>query len=144
MQRFVAEDWPFKIWFALVAGIWLLVNVLYLWPYASPINDLWAVLLFVSTSAVSCIIMFGIDLILGSLLLSPIYMFQATRNGAPFEPGDVVCILAGRAKGRSVKVYSTWQGNSVRVELGDAERESFQDIYGAHQLQRVWIDQDGS
>lgn len=35
------------------------------------------------------------------------------------------------------KVYSSWQHGTVRVEIGDEEKETFKDIYGGTELLRV-------
>lgn len=138
MRRFVAEDWPQKIWRSLIVAGWLLYLGTQLWPGLTRVLQDWkSLLLFAGVTAGTFVVACGFGFLLGALLISPIYALQASRNGAPFAPGDQVCILAGGAKGRVTRVYSTWQGSSVRVELEDAEREAFGDIYAAHQLQRV-------
>ncbi len=75
--------------------------------------------------------------ILAPLLIRPIYEIAARLNGSPFVPGDVVEVLAGHYAGRVGRVYSTWQGTSVRVELGELAGAKYQDIFGQHQLRRV-------
>ena len=70
------------------------------------------------------------------LLLSGLHEKLARKNGAPFAVGDRVQILAGPRKGTVSRVYSAWQGNTVRVRLGEREEENFKDIFSPHQLLR--------
>lgn len=69
-------------------------------------------------------------------LLRPLYKTRARKNGAPFRVGDNVQILVGRHKGRVVRVYSEWRDECVRVELGEKEKEKFNDIFSDIQLLR--------
>ena len=46
----------------------------------------------------------------------------------------MVQILSGPHKGRIARIYSTWQRGTVRVELGEEEKEKFKDIFGPAQL----------
>ena len=57
--------------------------------------------------------------------------------GGPFKAGAQVCILSGPHKGRIVRVYSRWRGNTVRVELGGQAKELYRDIFSPTQLLRV-------
>lgn len=50
-------------------------------------------------------------------------------QGAPFRTGDTVTILKGKHRGKTTKVYETWGGERVRLELGDNEKASLTDIY---------------
>ncbi|HEY4760490.1 MAG TPA: KOW motif-containing protein, partial [Thermoguttaceae bacterium] len=75
-------------------------------------------------------------LLCGWFILSPIYYDRGLKNGAPFREGDMVRILVGPHRDRIVKVYAMWQGNTVRVELGDKEKREFKDIFSPAQLLR--------
>jgi hypothetical protein len=51
-------------------------------------------------------------------------------NGAPFEVGDVVCILVGPNRDRTVRVYAVWsERGQVRVELGETEKAAIKDVF---------------
>src|SRR5688572_26025999 len=137
LQTFGAEDWPQRIWYSLAAAACLAYLLSHVWSDWRTLTSWKPLLVFLGLAVASFIVAWGAAVVLAPVVIAPIYLFQASRNGAPFQPGDEVRILAGPAKGRIVRVYSRWQGNSVRVDLSDAARESLKDIYGAHQLQRV-------
>jgi hypothetical protein len=74
----------------------------------------------------------GAAFLAGALSLWPIAFTLVNRfNGAPFEVGDVVCILVGPNRDRTVRVYSVWsERGQVRVELGETEKATFKDVFG--------------
>jgi len=72
----------------------------------------------------------------GWFIIGPLYAVRGQINGGPFKVGDTVQILAGPYKGRVTRVYSTWQGNSLRVELGEKEKEDYKDIFSPGELLR--------
>ena len=78
---------------------------------------------------------FGAALI-GWPILGTMYYERELKNGGPFEVGNAVQILAGPHKGRITRVYSTWQGNSVRVELGEEAKKTYKDVFSPTQLLR--------
>jgi hypothetical protein len=59
-------------------------------------------------------------------------------NGAPFEVGEVVCILVGSNRDRTVRVYAVWsERGQVRVELGDTEKATITDVFGYWEICRA-------
>ena len=59
-------------------------------------------------------------------------------NGAPFEGGDVVCILVGPNRDRTVRVYAVWsERGQVRVELGESEKAAITDVFGYWEICRT-------
>jgi hypothetical protein len=67
----------------------------------------------------------------------PILAIRGDMNGGPFKPGDTVQVLTGSHRGTITTVYSAWQGNSVRVRLGQKEEEeTFKDVMCPWQLLR--------
>jgi len=72
----------------------------------------------------------------GWLYIAPLLFERDRINGGPFKVGDTVQILAGPYKGRVGRVYSTWQGESLRVELGEKAKEDCKDIFSWGQLLR--------
>ncbi len=109
----------------------------------APLSDFWNLLQLVFYVIVALLLSFLLALVAGTFLagifwplLRPLYKARCAKNGAPFQVGDHVRILAGRHKDRVVKVYDTWSGDSVRVDLGENERKDFKDIFDPIQLLR--------
>jgi hypothetical protein len=65
-----------------------------------------------------------------AFLLGPVYNARAAENGAPYQSGDWVMILAGPHRGRVARVYEVWESRQqVRVDLGDEARGKFEDLF---------------
>ena len=114
----------------VVAG--LLANVY------QPLSDIWNLVRLAFFVIVALLLGFLLALVAGSCLagifwplLRPFFKARDIKNGAPFHVGDRVRILAGRHKDRVVRVYSDWRDDSVRVELGEKEKEKFTDIFSS-------------
>ena len=137
LQRVIADEWPSKVWFvsAIAAGAWFTIAAFD--PTLSDILSWRFLVLFVPTSVAVLIVALGLSLIFGSVLVYPVYALQARLNGAPFAVGDRVRVISRRERGRISQVYSAWQGNTVRIDLGEEAREKFDDIFGWHQIERV-------
>lgn len=146
-QYFFATLWPLRILFLLLfvgaplcfAGV---VAILLAHVY-QPLFDLWNLLQVVFFVVIALLLGHLLTLVAGTILaaifwplLRPRYEARCARNGAPFHVGDHVRILAGRHKNRVVRVYSEWKNDSVRVELGENEKEKFEDIFDPVQLLR--------
>ncbi len=80
----------------------------------------------------------------GWFFIGPFFYAREMKNGGPFKVGDTVQILSGPHKGRISRVYSTWQGNTLRVELGTREKDEFKDIFSPAQLLREEIAEPGA
>ena len=133
---FFADGRPSQVWFAVVGlgslGVtwWALNPTLELftdWPQLARF-----VLLLVLAGAGSLCA----GLLVGWPIIGPLRLDQSYRNGAPFEVGDVVEILAKEHRGRVGRVYAKWQGDSVRVELGVPLKDQFDDVFFWDQLLR--------
>ena len=87
-----------------------------------------------------CVISIPLGLVFAALFicifLSPFYLAMVKRNGGPFRKGDKVYIIAGRHKGEIREVYSCGQGLTVRLMIGEEERETFEDIYQSFSLMK--------
>ena len=136
-QRFYASAWPEFIGFN---GIALIVVILCLrstgfrpsllleWP-----TNIW----FVVVTLISALLGIFLAAIPGMLLMGPLFYHRSVVNGAPFEVGDRVQIIGGKYDGTVTHIYSTWQGNAVRVDLGEQAKTSYRDVFGPTQLLRV-------
>jgi hypothetical protein len=67
----------------------------------------------------------------GAIVLWPIVSWIVSRfNGGPFDVGDVVYILIGPHRDRTVRVYDVWPSRGqIRVELGETERAEVKDVF---------------
>lgn len=137
IQYFFAQDWPLKIWLTL--------SVLVFSVAAVRAGDLslvtlknWQLLLsLIWNFFIWALLGFFVGLLSGSVLLPPLYRYRAIKNGGPFKQGDIVQILVGSYRGQIARIYSSWQGDSVRVELGEQAKEGFNDVFAQTQLLRV-------
>ena len=75
----------------------------------------------------------GIGYIIGVVFIWMLLGRIAARiQGWPFVVGEEVMILAGKHKGRIAKIYEVWEPRGqVRLELGEQEKESVNDVYCA-------------
>lgn len=76
-------------------------------------------------------------LLVGWVVLGPLYHERALKNGAPFEVGARVHILTGPYQGRVACVYAAWQQGEVRVECGEEAKRKFQDVFSPVEILRV-------
>jgi hypothetical protein len=134
----------FPLYFAYVMAV-LLARVY------EPLSDVWNLLRVVFYVVIAWLLSLLTAFVAGSFLagifwplLRPLYKARCARNGAPFLVGDYVRILAGRHKDRVVRVYSAWEHDSVRVELGEREREKLQDIFSSIELLRENVEPDAA
>lgn len=100
-------------------------------------GDPWYVIMLVVATVLSLIVGFFAVIPTAWVLLGPIHMEQGIANGGPFAPGDLVQIIAGPHRNRVSRVYSTWQHETVRVDLGERAKSEYADIFAAFQLLRI-------
>lgn len=63
--------------------------------------------------------------------------FRAWMNGAPFHIGDHVQTLAGKHKGKVVRVYEEWPDRKqVLVNLGDQAKRDVENVFSEFELCR--------
>ena len=151
-QYFFAINWPLRVVFLiLLVGVPLCCAYVIARPLVhvyAPLSEIWNLLRLVFYVIVALLLSFlsalvAVSFLIGILwpLIEPFYKSRCAKNGAPFHVGDHVRILAGRHKDRVVKVYSTWRDDSVRVELGEKEKEKFKDIFSFIELLKVNAEQ---
>lgn len=137
IQVFFASGWPVRAWFVVVptAICVLTLNafevtpaMLLAWPGAA-----WAAL----TAILSWVVGFLIAVVMGGPVLGSIYIVREHMNGGPFKIGDRVLVIGGPHRGRVGLVYSPWQGDTVRVDVGEEAKEAFKDIFMGAELLAV-------
>jgi hypothetical protein len=137
LQRVFASKWLIKIWLSATSVITVVfclaasgfrVGHLTDWPLGC-----WYVFIGIVAGAFG----FMLGVFPGVLLLGPLFHARGLSNGAPFHKGDTVHIITGPHRGTIAQVYSGWQGDSVRVELGAAAQKSYEDVFLPTELLRV-------
>ncbi len=137
MQYFYAKNWPIKIWFMAIPSLFL-ISAVYVFELSITLLDDWYNLLhFIFIILITLLIGIFFSILIGWFVLGPLYYNRCLKNGGPFHEGDIVQIIAGRYRDRILRVYSSWQGDSVRVMLGQNEKDKFQDIFSPTELIRV-------
>lgn len=135
-QLFFASAWPGRIWFtaipfslAMAVGVWCA-------GFLHPLSALWDFIRFAWFVLLALLLGFFLAMFPGWFVIGPLYCDREMKNGGPFKVGDSVQILRCPHKGRVSRVYSAWQGNTLRVELSAKEKEEFKDIFSPAELLR--------
>jgi hypothetical protein len=136
IHYFYAQEWPTKIWFGsfLLLSVGLVILVCN--PSTESLADWKIFLWFAAAVVLSLPLGYCAALLLGFFILGPLYYDRSQKNGGPFKIGDRVQILSGSHRGRVVRVRALWQGDRVRVDLGEKEKETFEDVFASTQLLR--------
>ncbi|MBX9738154.1 MAG: KOW motif-containing protein, partial [Phycisphaerales bacterium] len=129
LQRFFASDWFLRVWTGLGALTALVVAIGFWQPDFNSLTDSWQILLALVILPCSLLAGYALSLFPGCFVLGPLCGVRVSVNGGPFEVGDRVLILAGPHRDRVCRVYSMWQGEQVRVELGEKEKFDFSDVF---------------
>jgi len=136
-QYFFASAWPSRIWFTAFPLIMAFGVGQVFADVLDPLSSLWDFVRFCWYVLVGLLFGFFLALFPGWLFIGPLFYDRGLKNGGPFKIGDTVQILSGPHRNRISRVYSTWQGNTLRVELSAKEKEEFKDIFSPAQLLRV-------
>jgi hypothetical protein len=135
-QYVLATNWVPYLWqwtWAMSAVAWAAYA---LRPTIAAFSNVWFLLFGVLTIVLAFAAGWFASIIPTWLLFGPILHDRGLANGGPFGPGDWVQVIAGKHRGRVVQVYSEWQNNTVRVDLGDSEKQRYADIFSAYELFR--------
>ncbi len=136
-QYLLASDWLPVLWH----GAWtiggVVCSVRLMDAEWTAIRDVSFLVWALPIVALSVLLASQLSLVSGWFVFGPVLYAQGLENGGPFRLGDHVQCIAGRFRGRTGTVYSTWQHETVRVDLGDAAKKSYGDIFAAYQLPRV-------
>jgi len=134
IHYFFAENWPLKIWISLITLFTAVAAVAACDAHFSILRD-WRIILWLTAVFILALpVGYFTAILLAWFVLGPIYYGRALKNGAPFHPNDKVLILVGPYRGYISRVYKSWQGDSVRVELGQKAKDDFKDIFGPTQI----------
>ena len=136
-QYFFASPWPGRIWFTTIPLLLTLAVGRTCASFLDPLAAWWDFVRFAWFVLLALLLGFFLAMFPGWFVIGSLYYDRETKNGGPFKVGDRVQILCGPHKGRVSRVYSTWQGNTLRVELGAKEKEEFKDIFSPAQLLRA-------
>lgn len=131
-----AHHWPVKGFCGIFALIVLCVALQQCSPSLSLLRDWQYDLLLVAVVLITPVLGFFLSLPFVVIFITPLYEFQAWRNGAPFEMGARVRILTGPYEGQRTYVRGTWQGGCVRVALGEEAAANYCDVFTPTQLWR--------
>jgi hypothetical protein len=137
MQYIFAKDWPMKVYFALagLVGVWVAVSACQ--PSLLMFRDWHFLLLFLVAIVIAPFLGFFLSVPVAFIFLAPIYHLRAKLNGAPFQIGDHVRVLAGPYRDSIVQVYAVWtERNQVRVELDAQAKTDVKDVYSFTQVCR--------
>jgi len=136
-QRILASDWLPRIWMLGVPLVFAALTIRSVGPLRYAFSDVWSA----GQTALASVLAFSLGYIAAIptawVLFGPILMDQGVRNGGPFKPGDLVQIISGPHRNRISRVYSTWQHETLRVDLGVDAKASYSDIFADYQLLRV-------
>ena len=139
IQYLIATEWLPQAWkwswaLAAAATTWVITEA-----SRGAWGDPWLAARFVGVLGLSAMLGWFASLVPAWLVFGPLLHSQGLANGAPFMPGDEVWILAGKHRGRLTRVYSAWQHDTVRVDLGDEEKAAYTDIFAPYHLLRAKV-----
>ena len=134
---FYAEGWPVRIWMASGTLTSAIIVVAACKPAFQQLRDWRTVLWFFVATLLALAVGWFSSILLGWPILGPVLCERGRKNGSPFIPGDLVQVLCGPHRNRITRVYSSWQHESVRVDLGEQEKVNLRDIFCPDQLLRV-------
>lgn len=143
-QLFFASAWPARIWFTTIPLLPAVAVGVTCAGFLHPFSALWDFVRFAWFVLLALLLGFFLAMFPGWFVIGPLYYSREKKNGGPFKTGDTVQILGGPHKGRISRVYSTWQGNTLRVELSATEKEEFKDIFAPAQLLRAESAEQGA
>ena len=95
MQYFFARDWPLKIWLTVFPLLCGAAVVRACEPTPTLLREWRAILWLVGAVLLALPIGWFSAILVGVLVLGPLYYDRGLKNGAPFCPGDRVRILIG-------------------------------------------------
>lgn len=131
-QYFYAQNWPARIWFAIVPAL-LAITL------GRRLDFDWSLSLrSAGLAALLWALGWSVALLTGWFVLGPIYYGRGQLNGAPYKIGDRVHILVGEHRDRVLTVYEVWESrDQVRVDLGEDAKRATKDVYAYSEICRA-------
>lgn len=136
LQIFFAQNWPVRAWLTAVPATVVVLAIRECEPSLATFQSWQAAFSFLIVLVISPLLGYFGAILAGVFIFGPMYHTRGLLNGAPFKERDTVQILAGPYRGQITTVYSSWQGDSVRVRLGPEEETKFKDVFQPTQLLR--------
>lgn len=85
----------------------------------------WLLLVTAISASVGCLL----GIFPGIFIIGPFLYSRTCLNGAPFHVGDRVQIIGGSYDGTITSIYAGWQGDSVRLDLGEEAKNTNKDVF---------------
>jgi hypothetical protein len=142
-QLFFASPWPGRIWFTAIPLMVAAAVVVACADFLHPLSAWWDFVRFSWFVLLALLLGFFLAMFPGWLIIGPLFYDRELKNGGLFKVGDRVQILSHPHRGRVSRVYSTWQGNTLRVELSAKEKEGCKDVFSPAQLLRAEVAKPG-
>ena len=128
-QYFYASNWPGRIVFTLGTSVFVIAAMWISSPSLELLSQRSYLISFIFSILCAVVGGFLATVVLAWPLFGILGTYENERNGAPFQVGDRVHILAGPHKDRVLRIYEIWEERrQVRVELGD-EKKKRQEMY---------------
>lgn len=135
---FYARNWPARLWAGTGLVLGLAGGGAVAFLSIDPAAPLWWTMLRGAFDVAVCVALgWAVALVVGFPVIGPLYFSRYAAHGAPFRPGDWVEVLVGPHQGKVVRVRTAWQHDDVRVDLGTAAAERFEDVFGPLALIRA-------
>lgn len=135
-QRFFADGWPHRLYLLICFGAAVAIVFAGWWTDAARVDSKVA-LDFMKLLAFGATLSVLVGLATSPFVVWPFYAAHIEANGGPFAVGDSVQVLSRKYRGHVGTVYATWQGTSVRVELGERRRREFDDVFLPIELKKL-------
>lgn len=142
VHYFYAQDWPARIWLTSFSLGFAVVAAYLCWPLIASFSS-WAHLVLV----LICVCVAGIlgryaGTLLGLPVIGPLYFERSLDNGEPFQEGDLVQIIVGPHRDKTVRVKSTFEvgeyagAHRICVDLGQDVSEE-DSLFTSLQILRI-------
>ena len=137
LQRLFASKWLLRAWFvstSVAAAALCLAGSGFRIEHVKDLPLLGWYLLITPLAAALGIIL---GVFPGVIFVAPLLHVRGLFNGAPFREGDTVQVITGPHAGTVTRVYSGWQGDSVRIDLGGVAAETYADVVSPTEILRM-------
>jgi hypothetical protein len=140
-QYFLAESWLVLIWqwgWPVLITVWTFASV---GLPLSALSDMRSIAGVLILGAIAFALGFFLAVPTGWVILGVYFYSRGIKNGAPYEPGDLVRVLAGPFRDTIAPVYAKWKDFAVRVDLGPSAKQTGADCFCWYQIMRADTDE---